>query len=134
MALSKSKTDFEITIAKAVGKKIKYCRENYYRSVKEIVDGEFKGTYKPVKMLITQSRLAKYLKISFQQIQKFEKGANGVSLPKLLMIAAFFQKPITYFLEDINLEELLGQDTSPNNNPIAPSVKEYGINIKSKCH
>ena len=33
-----------------------------------------------------------------------------------LMIAAFFQKPITYFLEDINLEELLGQDTSPDNN------------------
>ena len=134
MALSKSKTDFEVTIAKAVGKKIKYCRENYYRSVKEIVDGEFRGTYKPVKMLITQSRLARFLGISFQQIQKFEKGANGVSLPKLLMIAAFFQKPITYFLDDINLEELLGQDTSPNNNPIAPSVKEFGINIKSKCH
>tara|TARA_R100001443_G_scaffold6230_1_gene15002 strand:+ start:2805 stop:3209 length:405 start_codon:yes stop_codon:yes gene_type:complete len=134
MALSKSKTDFEVEIAKAVGKKIKYCRENYYRPVKEIVDGEFKGTYKPVKMLITQSRLAKFLGVSFQQIQKFEKGANGVSLPKLLMIAVFFQKPITYFLEDINLKELLGQDTSPNNNPIAPSVKEYGINIKSKCH
>ena len=50
------------------------------------------------------------------------------------MIAAFFQKPITYFLEDINLEELLGQDTSPNNNPIAPSLKEFGMNIKSKCH
>jgi DNA-binding XRE family transcriptional regulator len=134
MALSKSKTDFEVTIAKAVGKKIKYCRENYYRSVKEIVDGEFKGTYKPVKMLVTQSRLAKFCGVTFQQIQKYEKGGNSCSLPKLLMIAAFFQKPITYFLEDINLEELLGQDTSPNNNPIAPSLKEYGITEKSKCH
>ena len=78
MALSKSKTDFEVEIAKAVGKKIKYCRENYYRPVKEIVDGEFKGTYKPVKMLITQSRLAKFLGVSFQQIQKFEKGAKPI--------------------------------------------------------
>ncbi len=134
MALSKSKTDYEVEIAKAVGKKIKHCRLNHFAYVKEIVDGEFKGTYKPVKKLVTQSRLARCLGVTFQQIQKYEKGGNGCSLPKLLIIAAFFRKPITYFLEDINLTELLGQDTSPNNNPIAPSNNEFGINTKSKCH
>ena len=49
MALSKAKTKFEVAVNKAVGNKIKFARENYYIHVKEIVDGEFKGTYKPVK-------------------------------------------------------------------------------------
>ena len=63
---------------------------------------------------------------------KYEKGKNSVSIDKLLMICAFFKKPLAYFLHEAT--ELLRQDTSLTNNPIAPSLKEFGINIKSKCH
>ena len=132
MALSKAKTKFEVAVNKAVGNKIKFARENYYIHVKEIVDGEFKGTYKPVKRLVTQSKLAKSIGVTFQQIQKYEKGNNAVSLSKLLLMCAFFKKPLAYFLHEAT--ELLRQDTSLTNNPIAPSLKEFGDNTSSKCH
>ena len=132
MALSKAKTKFEVAVNKAVGNKIKFARENYYIDVKEIVDGEFRGTYKPVKRLVTQSKLAKSIGVTFQQIQKYEKGNNAVSLSKLLLMCAFFKKPLDYFLHEAT--ELLRQDTSLTNNPIAPSLKEFGNNTSSKCH
>ena len=132
MALSKAKTKFEVAVNKAVGNKIKFARENYYIHVKEIVDGEFRGTYKPVKRLVTQSKLAKSIGVTFQQIQKYEKGNNAVSLSKLLLMCAFFKKPLDYFLHEAT--ELLRQDTSLTNNPIAPSLKEFGNNTSSKCH
>ena len=47
----------------------------------------------------TQSRLTKSLKVSFQQIQKYEKGTNAVSSLGLLRLANFFKVPITYFYE-----------------------------------
>ena len=83
----KTLTDQDIILNKAIGKRIRAARENYYIYVKEIVDGEFKGTYKPVKKLITQTRLAKAVDVTFQQIQKYEKGVNGLSAIKLLKIS-----------------------------------------------
>ena len=72
-------------------------------------------------MLVTQSRLAKFLGVTFQQIQKYEKGGNGCSLPKLLMIATFFQKPITYFFRRYKFRRIIRARHFSNNNPIAPS-------------
>ena len=132
MANNNTRTAFEIAINKAIGKKIRYARENYYIQIKEIVDGEFRGTYKPVKRLVPQTRLAKAVGVTFQQIQKYEQGKNGCSIPKLLLIGKFLKKPLNYFISETT--ELLGQDISPSSNPIAPSIKENGINQKSKCH
>ena len=36
---------------------------------------------------ITQTKLAKQVNVTFQQIQKYEKGANGVSSYRLLLIS-----------------------------------------------
>tara|TARA_R100000234_G_scaffold113889_1_gene88660 strand:- start:471 stop:932 length:462 start_codon:yes stop_codon:yes gene_type:complete len=125
---SKIKTDQDIILNKAIGKRIKAARENYYIYVKEIVDGEFKGTYKPVKKLITQTRLAKAVDVTFQQIQKYEKGTNGLSAIKLLKISNFFNKPLDYFISDamqnfpmlnkiyLGKLELSGQYNPPDNN------------------
>ena len=128
MANNNTRTAFEMAINKAIGKKIRYARKNNYIQIKEIVDGEFKGTYKPVKKLITQTRLAKAVDVTFQQIQKYEKGVNGLSAIKLLKISNFFNKPLDYFISDamqnfpmlnkiyLGKLELSGQYNPPDNN------------------
>jgi transcriptional regulator with XRE-family HTH domain len=48
----------------------------------------------------SQERLAKALQISFQQVQKYEKGANRIGASRLSDIAAVLNVPIAYFFED----------------------------------
>ena len=84
-------------------------------------DRETKNVWKrPIKKLCTQTKLAKQIGVTFQQIQKYEKGQNGISSTKLLKISRYFKKPLDYFTSGAN--ELLGQDVPPNNNPTAPSI------------
>ena len=40
---------------------------------------------------MTQSMLAKALGVTFQQVQKYEKGLNGMSLQKFLLAVKFLQ-------------------------------------------
>ena len=58
---------------------------------------------------LTQTKVAKAINVTFQQIQKYEKGTNGVSSIRLLQLANFLKVPVNYFFEDyseylINLE------------------------------
>ena len=59
---------------------------------------------------LTQTKVAKAINVTFQQIQKYEKGTNGVSSIRLLQISNYLKVPINYFYEDfseylINLEK-----------------------------
>ncbi|NLS21388.1 helix-turn-helix transcriptional regulator [Rhizobium sp. P40RR-XXII] len=49
---------------------------------------------------ISQTRLADGLGITFQQIQKYEKGTNRVSPSRLQAIADILGVPASYFFED----------------------------------
>ena len=49
---------------------------------------------------LTQTKVAKAISVTFQQIQKYEKGTNGVSSSRLMQLANFLKVPITYFYED----------------------------------
>ena len=49
---------------------------------------------------LTQTKVAKAINVTFQQIQKYEKGTNGVSSTRLLQIANFLNVPVVYFFED----------------------------------
>ena len=64
----------------------------------------------------TQSRLTKSLKVSFQQIQKYESGHNALSSLKLLEVSNFFKKPLEYFTSDAT--ELLGKVKLPDDNSV----------------
>ena len=59
---------------KRVGEAIKHYRLNY------------KNPHKKTPGL-TQTKLAKQVNVTFQQIQKYEKGTNGVSSYRLLLIS-----------------------------------------------
>jgi len=54
------------------------------------------------KMLnISQEHLADTLKLTFQQVQKYERGANRVSASKLYEIARTLQSPVSFFFEGL---------------------------------
>ena len=65
---------------------------------------------------LTQTKVAKAINVTFQQIQKYEKGTNGVSSNRLMQLSQFLKVPIIYFFEDfkefkdINSEENLNED------------------------
>lgn len=54
-----------------------------------------------IAMRLSQERLAEALGISFQQIQKYEKGANRISASKLFRIAHVLEVPINFFFEGL---------------------------------
>jgi transcriptional regulator with XRE-family HTH domain len=49
---------------------------------------------------LTQTKVAEAINVTFQQIQKYEKGTNGVSSSRLMQLSKFLKVPITYFYED----------------------------------
>jgi transcriptional regulator with XRE-family HTH domain len=49
---------------------------------------------------LSQQALAERLGITFQQVQKYEKGANRIAASRLVSIAAAVDRPISYFLDD----------------------------------
>ena len=49
---------------------------------------------------LTQTKVAKAIRVTFQQIQKYEKGTNGVSSIRLLQLSNYLKVPINYFFED----------------------------------
>ena len=49
---------------------------------------------------LTQTKVAQAINVTFQQIQKYEKGTNGVSSNRLMQLSEFLKVPIIYFFED----------------------------------
>jgi transcriptional regulator with XRE-family HTH domain len=53
---------------------------------------------------MSQERLAEQLGITFQQVQKYERGTNRIGASRLHQIALVLQVPITYFFEGAESE------------------------------
>ena len=49
---------------------------------------------------LTQTKVAQAINVTFQQIQKYEKGTNGVSSNRLMQLSQFLKVPIIYIFED----------------------------------
>jgi transcriptional regulator with XRE-family HTH domain len=50
---------------------------------------------------MSQEKLGDALGITFQQVQKYEKGVNRISASRLQHIAQLFQVPVPFFFEGI---------------------------------
>ena len=48
---------------------------------------------------LTQTKVAKAINVTFQQIQKYEKGTNGISSLRIMQLANFLKVPVVYFYE-----------------------------------
>ena len=68
---------------------------------------------------LTQTKVANAINVTFQQIQKYEKGTNGVSSSRLIQLSNFLKVPITYFFEDFvennNIDKNIEVDSSDLN-------------------
>ncbi len=59
------------------------------------------------RMLVgmSQEKLGQKLGLTFQQIQKYEKGANRISASRLFQISEILGVPVQFFFEDLPLQE-----------------------------
>jgi transcriptional regulator with XRE-family HTH domain len=86
---------------------------------------------------LTQTKVAKAINVTFQQIQKYEKGTNGVSSTRLLQLSNYLKVPIDYFFEDfpqylINAEKLKETSISVNYNFLVKLYSELNSDQKLK--
>jgi len=49
---------------------------------------------------LTQTKVAQAIHVTFQQIQKYEKGTNGISSLRIMQLSSFLKVPVVYFFED----------------------------------
>ncbi len=64
---------------------------------------------------VSQERLAEDLGLTFQQVQKYERGANRVSASKLYEIAKSLQSSVAYFFE--GLADTTGEGVAESDEP-----------------
>ena len=86
---------------------------------------------------LTQTKVAKAINVTFQQIQKYEKGTNGVSSIRLLQLSNYLKVPINYFYEDfseyaINSERLKESHLTVNYNFLVKIYNELTPDQKIK--
>ncbi len=55
--------------------------------------------FRRLELGLTQTKVAVAIQVTFQQIQKYEKGVNGVSSLRIMQLANYLKVPITYFFE-----------------------------------
>ena len=85
-----SDKDNDIIFDKIIGlqiKKLRYMRSTKYR-------------------YMSQTKVAKAIKVTFQQVQKYEKGLNQVSFKILKKLSEFFDVDINYFTSVMELNNL----------------------------
>jgi len=86
---------------------------------------------------LTQTKVAQAINVTFQQIQKYEKGNNGVSSIRLLQLANYLKVPVNYFFEDfpeylMNLERSQDSHMTVNYNFLVKIYSELNNNQKLK--
>ena len=59
---------------------------------------------------LSQEKLGENLGITFQQIQKYEKGTNRVGASRLRAISAILNVPVSFFFEDAPGSNPVGQE------------------------
>jgi len=86
---------------------------------------------------LTQTKVAKAINVTFQQIQKYEKGTNGVSSIRLLQLSNYLKVPINYFFEDfseylVNIEKSKESHMTVNYNFLTKLYSELTSEQKIK--
>ena len=86
---------------------------------------------------LTQTKVANAISVTFQQIQKYEKGTNGVSSIRLLQIANYLKVPVNFFFEGFseyltNLEKAEEGHKNVNYNFLIKLYSELNVDQKLK--
>lgn len=73
---------------------------------------------------MSQDKLGSYLGITFQQVQKYEKGVNRISASMLYTIATVLNTDVQYFIEGFNDEN--SNSLNESNSPV------YEVNMQNQ--
>ena len=65
---------------------------------------------------LTQQKLADEVSIRFQQIQKYESGANRISASRLYALALALDVPVAYFFEGLDGDAAHGENVNGHSN------------------
>ena len=121
--LSDERANVDITVAEHVALYNKNINEPL-TALLDTVPSEFKalvednfnkqlGNKLKVRRLaigLTQTKVEKAINVRLQQIQKYEKGTNGVSSARLMQISHFLKVPVTYFYEEYRDYKSVGSE------------------------
>ncbi|WP_375641775.1 MULTISPECIES: helix-turn-helix domain-containing protein [unclassified Bartonella] len=84
--------------------------------------------HRRISMGLSQKELGNHLGVSFQQIQKYEKGLNRVSAGCLLEIAKKLDVPVNFFYADLaTKEDLSTKETLLHHDQDTTSEKEHAL-------
>ncbi|WP_273719392.1 MULTISPECIES: helix-turn-helix transcriptional regulator [Bartonella] len=83
--------------------------------------------HRRIAMELSQKALGSFLGVSFQQIQKYEKGLNRVSAKCLLEIAQKLEVPISFFYADLVTADIFSKENLSHHNQYTYSEKEFAL-------
>jgi len=75
---------------------------------------------------LTQTKVAQAINVTFQQIQKYEKGTNGISSLRIMQLSNFLKVPVVYFFENYPSYE------SSNNDPAKNEIENLNYSFLAK--
>jgi len=75
---------------------------------------------------LTQTKVAQAINVTFQQIQKYEKGTNGISSLRIMQLSNFLKVPIVFFFEDFPMYE------SGNSENLVDKVEDLNYSYLTK--
>ena len=76
---------------------------------------------------LTQTKVAQAINVTFQQIQKYEKGTNGISSLRIMQLSNFLKVPVVYFFEDY-----LAYQTSQDSNNTNKETEDLNYSFLAK--
>ncbi|HJK87808.1 MAG TPA: helix-turn-helix transcriptional regulator [Candidatus Megaira endosymbiont of Hartmannula sinica] len=111
--LKKSKREFIVGVDEYIGKKLSFLR---------------------ISSGISRISLSEIIGVTPQQLQKYEKGTNRISISRLLVVANFFNTNINYFCKDISdfIEVNYSDFNKFNKDRVIKMNSDQNKNIKCK--
>ncbi len=73
---------------------------------------------------MSQERLGELLGLTFQQVQKYEKGVNRIGAGRLFEVSRILGVPIDYFYEGVN-GQIPGGDATAGATADSPPIMEF---------
>jgi transcriptional regulator with XRE-family HTH domain len=70
---------------------------------------------------MSQSKIADAVNLTFQQIQKYEKGTNRVSASRMQQFAAILDVPVSFFFEGAPAAQVIGGDKVSGDGVVTPT-------------
>lgn len=78
---------------------------------------------------VSQERLGEQLGITFQQVQKYEKGTNRVGASRLQAIAETLDAPVSFFFENVADDHLVESFAESSVNPLLTASSDEGVQL-----